>query len=135
MQHAQIRGLFFYLHNVRCFANVFSVKTTYIADNGEKGEQKTMMRDEFNNMVRELGGRREATAEEYTVIEYVYTWHPAISETRGKKQVAELFNSLGISVFRDMTETAKKAEDLEEKISAARNYLEYLISEREALTK
>ena len=42
------------------------------------------------------------TEQEYKVIEHVYTFHPSISETEGKKQVAYLYENFGMSIFRDM---------------------------------
>lgn len=42
------------------------------------------------------------TEKEYKVIEHVYTFHPSISETEGKQQVAYLYENFGMSIFRDM---------------------------------
>lgn len=70
---------------------------------------------------------------EYKIIEYVYTWSPLISETEGKKQVAQLYNTFGIAIFKDMTERAKKAEELEGKLRKARMEYERLRNEYEEL--
>lgn len=42
------------------------------------------------------------TEQEYRLIEHVYTFHPSISETEGKQQVAYLYENFGKSIFRDM---------------------------------
>lgn len=41
-----------------------------------------MMKNEFEKFFGKTVGE-----EEYSTIEYVYTWHPAISETEGKAQI------------------------------------------------
>jgi hypothetical protein len=56
------------------------------------------------------------TNEEFEVIQYVYNFHPCISEVRGKKEIAELYKKFGLRVIKDMTETAKKADELEQLI-------------------
>ena len=60
----------------------------------------------------------------YKLIEKVYTYHPAISETTGKAQVAWLYANLGITVFLDMEATADKAAEIEKKMQHAREMLE-----------
>lgn len=66
-----------------------------------------MTREEFESNLSQLhkGGairHEKPTEEEYKLIEYVYTFHPSISETEGKKQVAYLYENFGMSIFRDM---------------------------------
>lgn len=67
-----------------------------------------MMKQEFEER---LG--REVSDSEYTEIEYVYTWHPAISATDGKNQIAEIFKAGGLVVIRSMREAAEMAQDLD----------------------
>lgn len=64
--------------------------------------------------------------EDYKLIEFIYQFHPVINEISGKEQVAELYKSFGIVIFRDMESRAKKAKELEEKIRSARLTLEHL---------
>lgn len=50
---------------------------------------------------------------DYEIIEYVYTFHPAIDEVKGKDQIAELYNLGGMRLMKDMVPTAKKMEQYE----------------------
>ena len=61
----------------------------------------------------------QVTESEYKDIEFVYTFHPSVSNTGGKTQIAELYKIGGICLIRDMIPTAKKAQILEEKIITA----------------
>ncbi len=70
-----------------------------------------MTKSEFEEMI---GG--SVTDEEYQLIEEVYMWHPAIRNTSGKEEVAELYKSFGIVIFYDMYPRAKKAKDIEDNI-------------------
>jgi len=58
---------------------------------------------------------------EWGVIEFVYTWHPLISETKGKDQVAYLYDNFGIGIFNEMFAKAEKAMKLEMELSMALN--------------
>lgn len=60
------------------------------------------------------------SSEDYKVIELVYTFHPAISEVRGKEQIALLYTTFGMTVINDMKPRALKARELESKIAKAR---------------
>lgn len=64
-----------------------------------------------------LGG--QVTEKEYKDIEFVYTFHPSISNTEGKTQIAQLYKIGGIRLIRDMIPTARKAQELDNKIMAA----------------
>ena len=67
-----------------------------------------MMKEEFEARVGEV------TASDYAIIEKVYTWHPSISETDGKKEIAEIYEKYGMCVIRGMEEVAdymKKLDD------------------------
>ncbi len=70
-----------------------------------------MTKSEFEEMI---GG--SVMDEEYQLIEEVYMWHPAIRNTSGKEEVAELYKSFGIVIFYDMYPRAKKAKDIEDNI-------------------
>lgn len=58
--------------------------------------------------------------DDFKVIELVYTFHPAISETRGKEQIALLYTTFGMTVINDMKPRALKAREIESKIAKAR---------------
>lgn len=73
-----------------------------------------MMKHEFEE---KLG--KSVTESEYKDIEFVYTFHPSVSNTEGKKQIAELYKIGGIRLIRDMIPTARKAQLLDGKIMAA----------------
>jgi hypothetical protein len=72
---------------------------------------REMTKSEFEEMI---GG--SVMDEEYQLIEEVYMWHPAIRNTSGKEEVAELYKSFGIVIFYDMYPRAKKAKDIEDNI-------------------
>lgn len=80
-----------------------------------------MTKQEFNERAN-----REVTNHEYEEIEFVYTWHPSISNTGGKREIAYLFNTFGMRIIRDMMPTAKKARELDSEIIATRDRLEEL---------
>ncbi len=80
-----------------------------------------MMKEEFEGLIG-----REVSSKEYSEIEFVYTWHPAISETEGKKQIAMLYETFGMTVIRNMTETAAIMQDLDKERREAVRVLEQI---------
>ena len=95
-----------------------------------------MMREEFDRKLEEIRGISSHISEEdYKLIEYIYTFHPCISETDGKRQVAGLYHEFGIRIFKDMLETANKNKELEVEIGRARHKLQNLLDEADALRK
>ena len=62
----------------------------------------------------------EYTDRDYEIIEYVYNFHPSISETQGRKQIAELFVNFGMTLINDMVPRAELMEKKEKELSAAR---------------
>lgn len=70
---------------------------------------------------------------DYELIEFVYQFHPVVSETSGKDEVAELYKSFGMPIFRDMKPRAEMAKELEEKIRKCRSELERLTEELQDL--
>lgn len=67
-----------------------------------------MMKPEFEALIG-----KPVSDEEYSTIEYVYTWYPTISETEGKGQIAKLYTDFGMPLIEDMMESAGKMEKLE----------------------
>ena len=63
------------------------------------------------------------TEEEYKLIEYVYNFHPSISETEGKKQVAYLYENFGIAIFRDMEPRANYMRSKEGELAKLRTQM------------
>lgn len=75
----------------------------------------------------------QVTEKEYKDIEFVYTFHPSISNTEGKTQIAQLYKIGGIRLIRDMIPTARKAQELDNKIMAANANLMRLKRQSEML--
>lgn len=63
---------------------------------------------------------------DYSVIEYVYMFHPAISETNGKNQIAKIYEIGGMRLIKDMVSTAKTGDRLDSEIMKAKARLDYL---------
>ena len=61
-----------------------------------------------------------ANEEYWNDIQLVYTFHPSISETKGKVQIALLYAQFGMPVIRDMIPRAQKAQEIEARIHQAR---------------
>ena len=70
-----------------------------------------MTKSEFEYLIH-----GSVTDEEYELIETIYMWHPAIRNTSGKEEVAELYLSFGLVIFRDMYQRAMKVKDIEEEM-------------------
>lgn len=77
----------------------------------------------------------EITNDEYLTIETVYTFHPAISETEGKTQIAGIFLYGGMAVIKDMLPTAVKARRIEAELQEIRAKEHNLRAELERLRK
>ena len=76
----------------------------------------------------EFEERIESTVsdEDYKLIEFVYQFHPVIRNVSGKDEVAELYKSFGMALFRDMEPRAKKAKEVAEKMTSCRLEIETL---------
>lgn len=75
----------------------------------------------------------QVTESEYKDIEFVYTFHPSISNTEGKTQIAQLYKIGGMRLIKDMLPTARKAQELDNKIMAANANLMRLKRQSEML--
>jgi hypothetical protein len=80
-----------------------------------------MTKQEFENIIQ-----TECPEDAFKTINFVYTFHPSISETEGKQQIAYLFNTFGMRIIADMHLTAVKAQELEDKIRNTRASLDLL---------
>ena len=77
-----------------------------------------MTRQEFDERCKV-----SVSASDYEKIEIVYTWHPSISETEGKDQIAMLVENFGMRIIEDMLPTARKAQRILDKISKIKQEL------------
>lgn len=89
-----------------------------------------MTKSEFKDLIH-----GSVTDEEYELIETVYMWHPAIRNTSGKEEVAELYKSFGIVIFYDMYPRAMKLKEIDEEIRSLNRAKDSLIARRERLKK
>ena len=87
-----------------------------------------MTKQEFEKLVD-----KEVSERDYKVIEKVYTFHPAISNTNGKQQIAMLYNEFGMGVIKDMVLKSEMAMDIEAEITRTKDRLRELEEELEAL--
>lgn len=80
-----------------------------------------MTREEFKERLEKIPSKYHSfSTDDYILIEYVYTWHPAIDNMTGKDQIAGIYALGGIMLIRDMYARAKKAEEADRKIRAIR---------------
>lgn len=93
-------------------------------------DMRKMMKNEFENLIH-----KSLTDEEYELIETVYMWHPAIRNTSGKEEVAELYKSFGLIIFKDMFRRAMKLKEIDEEIRSLNRAKDSLVAERERLKK
>ena len=87
-----------------------------------------MMKTEFEDLIH-----GSVTDEEYELIETVYMWHPAIRTTSGKEEVAELYLSFGMVIFKDMYPRAMKLKEIDEEIRSLNRAKDSLVADRERL--
>lgn len=89
-----------------------------------------MRKSEFEDLIH-----GSVTDEEYELIETVYMWHSAIRNTSGKEEVAELYKSFGLVIFKDMYPRAMKLKEIDEEIRSLNRVKDSLIAKRERLKK
>lgn len=95
-----------------------------------------MTREEFTNKARQIcdstGIKFNApTTEQMKLIDYVYTYHPSISNVDGKSQIAYLYVVFGMRLILDMRNTAHMMEDYEIKERKLKAELNKLKDDRE----
>lgn len=66
-----------------------------------------MQKQEFEALIN-----TQVTIDEYSTIDFVYTWHPIIPDVGGKQKIADIYKVGGISLIKDMVKTAQKAKEL-----------------------
>ena len=89
-----------------------------------------MTKSEFEYLIH-----GSVTDEEYELIETIYMWHPAIRNTSGKEEVAELYLSFGLVIFKDMYPRAMKLKEIDEEMRSLNRAKDRLAAERERLKK
>lgn len=80
-----------------------------------------MMKEEFEKL---LGNT--VTDKEYSKIEFVYNFHPSISDTAGKQQIVDLYKLGGMVVIEGMIEVANYAQNIEAEQKVLREKLDSL---------
>lgn len=76
---------------------------------------------------------KEIDLQKFEVIQYVYAFHPSISEVNGKSEIAQLYINFGWRLIMDMFPTAKKICEWETKQRLLRNQLEELQEEKKSI--
>lgn len=99
----------------------------------EKRERRdTMQKEEFEDLVGQALSDRD-----YEIIETACLYHPAIRDTSGVEEVAELYKSFGMTIFYDMIGRAKKNQDLEIQLHQAQaevdRFKEEMVQNRAAM--
>lgn len=88
-----------------------------------------MMKDEFEKLI----GKTVSDCD-YSIIEKVYTWHPAIDEAKGKDQIATLYETGGMPLIKSMLEAANIMMNLEKERQEAMRRLEKINSRIKVVT-
>ena len=96
-----------------------------------------MTREEFTNNARQICDTtgikfNTPTNEEMKLIDYVYMYHPSISDISGKNRLLIYMFIFGMRLIRDMRNTAHAMEDYEIKERKLKAELSQLKEHREA---
>lgn len=79
-----------------------------------------MMKDEFEKI-----SGIEVSVEDYKEIEFVYMFHPAISDINGKIQIAEIYKNGGMLVIRAMKDMAERGKAIEDEMARLNKEMEF----------
>lgn len=95
-----------------------------------------MTREEFTDNARQISVSlgiqfNIPTTEQMKLIDYVYMYHPSISNVDGIYQIAYLYVVFGMRLILDMRNTAHAMEDYENKERKLRTELYNLKDDRE----
>jgi hypothetical protein len=88
-----------------------------------------MNKAEFTDRVPSLK-YEDLNAHDFKIINTVYAHHPMISDTNGKKEIADLYKKGGMGIMNDMYPTASELALHESNIQANNVALENLIAEQ-----
>lgn len=98
-----------------------------------------MTKQEFMNKVAEVTPKEKKIAvvsdTDYALVERVYIFHPAISETEGKRQIAELYVNFGMVLIMDMLPRAEVMAKKESELREARAALSRIQEEIEEIRR
>lgn len=98
-----------------------------------------MTKQEFMNNVAEATPKEKeipvVSDTDYALIERVHTFHPAISETEGKRQIAELYVNFGMVLIMDMLPRAEVMAAKERELREARAALNRIQEEIEEIKR
>lgn len=72
---------------------------------------------------------------DYKSVEFVYTWHPAISKVNGKEQIARIYVDFGMSVISDMIPRSRLMRERETEFMRIQSSLSELKGEIEDLKR
>lgn len=72
---------------------------------------------------------------DYRSVEFVYTWHPAISEVNGKEQIAKIYVDFGMSVISDMVSRSHIMREKETELMRLQSSINELKGDIEDLKK
>lgn len=106
-------------------------------------EEKFMTKEEFIDKVNERliaeGNPAlkpdDLSGEDFSVINTVYAFHPAINDVFGKDQITDLYVNYGFSVIMDMLVRAKRMEELEKQYKNIQSSLAVLQEEMDSVRK
>ena len=86
---------------------------------------------EVAKMLRTGETAPEVSDQKYKIIEKVYNFHPSISETKGREQIANLYINYGITIFMDMVPRAALMESKERQLLSIKESLRKVQNEIE----
>ena len=87
-----------------------------------------MMKHEFEQIIGS-----EVSTNDYEIIEKVYTWHPTISNTTGKQQIADLYKIGGMPLIKNMVETAEIMQSLDDEERKIKDILHRILVRKEVV--
>lgn len=80
-----------------------------------------MTKQEFLNLLPV--DKQKISDDDYKIIEFVYQFHPAISNADGKKDIAKIYIHFGMSVINDMYPKALIVSNIEKEIFTIKSEL------------
>ena len=89
-----------------------------------------MTREEFETLTEQ-----SISPEDYKIVEFVYMYHPNVSNITGKKYIAEIYKVGGIELIKDMRHNASINFDYEKKVERIQRQIRELNQEIEQLRK
>ena len=86
-----------------------------------KGKVQDMTKQEFLDYVKELipsnDPKYKVSDQDYSTIETVYQFHPSISDSNGKAEIAKLYVKFGMPIINDMKPRAELMAQKERELS------------------